>query len=53
MDECPRVSEIINAMESKNYLVFSNPGGHDLNIVGIRTADEEIEIRHCFFERER
>jgi len=40
MDECPRVSEIINAMESKNYLVFSNPGGHDLNIVGIRTADD-------------
>ena len=40
MNECPKVSEIINAMESKDYLVFSNPGGHDLNIVGIRTADD-------------
>ncbi len=31
MSECPRVSEIINAMESKSYLVFSNPGGYDIN----------------------
>lgn len=39
MTECPKVSNIISAMEAKGYVVFSNPKGHDLNIVGIRTAD--------------
>lgn len=35
----PTVIEIVAAMRKKNYKVFSNPEGHDLNIVGIRTAD--------------
>lgn len=35
----PTVIEIIAAMRKKNHKVFSNPKGHDLNIVGIRTAD--------------
>jgi len=41
MQECPQVSKIIKVMESKDYLVFNDPKGHDLNIVGIRTADME------------
>ncbi len=35
----PVLSEIIRAMRSKSYRVFRNDKGHDLNIVGIRTAD--------------
>ncbi len=39
MIECPKVTDIIKAMETKGHVHFSNPSGHDLNIVGIRTAD--------------
>jgi hypothetical protein len=39
MIESPNVSQLISALELKDYLVFSNPKGYDLNIVGIRTAD--------------
>ena len=39
MTECPTVSDIVEAMEAKGYAVFRNPRGHDLNLVGIRTAD--------------
>lgn len=39
MTECPPCSRIIAAMEAKGYTVFKNAGGHDVNIVGIRTAD--------------
>lgn len=39
MTECPTVSQIIGVMEAKGYKVFRNARGHDLNIVGIRTAD--------------
>ncbi len=35
----PTVEQIINAMKKKNYKVFTSPKGHDLNLVGIRTAD--------------
>ena len=38
MDQ-PQLSEIIRAMESRAYTVFRSRKGHDLNIVGIRTAD--------------
>ena len=39
MIECPPSSRIMKAMEAKGYTVFRDPRGHDLNIVGIRTAD--------------
>jgi hypothetical protein len=35
----PTVSRIIGIMETRNYQVFRNALGHDLNIVGIRSAD--------------
>jgi len=35
---CPRVEEIIEVMNRKDFKVFTNPGGYDLNLVGIRTA---------------
>ena len=35
----PILSNIIRAMRSKSYQVFQNEKGHDLNIVGIQTAD--------------
>ena len=30
---------IVRTLKKKGYAVFKNPGGHDLNIVGIRTKD--------------
>jgi hypothetical protein len=39
MDQ-PELPAIIRAMESSSYRVFKSPKGHDLNIVGIRTADK-------------
>ena len=39
----PTVGQIINTMRAKGYIVFSNSKGHDLNIVGIRTASIEAE----------
>ncbi len=35
---CPTVDEIITVMREKNYRVFENPNGHDLNLVGIRNS---------------
>ncbi len=35
----PQVTKILEAMKSKQYKVFEDPRGHDLNIVGIRTDD--------------
>ena len=35
---CPAVSEIVDVMRAKDYRVFENPGGHDLNLVGIRNS---------------
>lgn len=39
MDQ-PQVDAIIEVMEAKNYEIFKNERGHDLNIVGIRTDDD-------------
>ena len=39
--QCPPVEKIIEVMEEKNYRVFKNKKGHDLNLVGIRS--ESIE----------
>ena len=43
MFSAPTAEQIVSAMKKKGYKVFSNPKGHDLNIVGIRTSalDEE------------
>ena len=38
MEACPGVNQIIDVMRGKNYKVFKNSKGHDLNIVGIRTS---------------
>jgi len=38
MEACPGVKQIIEVMLNKNYKVFKNSKGHDLNIVGIRTS---------------
>ena len=39
MKEGSSSSQIIRAMEAKGYAVFRDARGHDLNIVGIRSAD--------------
>jgi hypothetical protein len=39
MTSPPDVQQVIEAMRSKEYRVFENPSGHDLNLVGIRTVD--------------
>lgn len=39
MFAAPTAEQIVRVMNNKNYAVFSNPKGHDLNIVGIRTHD--------------
>ncbi|MFC1890569.1 hypothetical protein ACFL4G_12525, partial [Thermodesulfobacteriota bacterium] len=41
MFSCPRVDEIIEVMETKGFKVFSDSRGHDLNLVGIRSASVE------------
>lgn len=35
---CPSVIEIVDVMRSKDYQIFENPSGHDLNLVGIRSS---------------
>ncbi len=35
----PEVNKITSVMNTKGFVVFENPRGHDLNIVGIRTSD--------------
>lgn len=37
--ECPDPHRIAEVMQAKGYAVFRDPRGHDLNLVGIRTAD--------------
>ena len=37
--ECPSPSRIAQVMGAKGHKVFDDPRGHDLNLVGIRTAD--------------
>lgn len=37
--ECPSLRQLLEAMERKGYRVFAGAKGHDLNIVGVRTAD--------------
>ena len=36
----PTLETILSTMEKNGHTVFKDPRGHDLNIVGIRTADE-------------
>lgn len=43
MIAAPTVDEVIAVMENKNYSVFNNSKGHDLNIVGIRSESIESE----------
>lgn len=38
--DCPNINAVIEVMNAKNYVVFDNAGGHDLNIVGIRSSDD-------------
>ena len=35
---CPAVENIVAVMRGKQYRVFENPNGHDLNLVGIRNS---------------
>ncbi|MDH4199754.1 MAG: hypothetical protein OEV66_05160 [Spirochaetia bacterium] len=39
MEQSPGVNAIVKVMKQKNYTVFEDPRGHDLNIVGLRTKD--------------
>ena len=39
MKYCPNVRQIIDVMYAKNYRVFKNVRGYDLNIIGIRSND--------------
>lgn len=43
MFPAPVVQDVVAVMNSKDYEVFENSKGHDLNIVGIRTASIEEE----------
>jgi hypothetical protein len=36
--QCPNVEDIVATMRRKDYRVFENPNGHDLNLVGIRNS---------------
>jgi len=36
--QCPQVDEIVSVMRARQYRVFENPDGHDLNLVGIRNS---------------
>ncbi len=36
--QCPNAEAIVAAMRARNYRVFENPDGHDLNLVGIRNS---------------
>ncbi len=39
--QCPGVKEIIAVMTGKGYAVFENGPSHNLNIIGIRTDNDE------------
>ena len=43
MFPAPKVDQIISVMKNKGYQLFDDAKGHDLNIVGIRTASTEEE----------
>jgi hypothetical protein len=36
--KCPSAENIVATMRGRNYRVFENPNGHDLNLVGIRNS---------------
>lgn len=36
--DCPSAKKIVAVMRNKDYRVFENPNGHDLNLVGIRNS---------------
>jgi len=36
--QCPDVEEIVTVMQGKNYKVFQDQRGHDINLVGIRNS---------------
>lgn len=36
--QCPSAEEIVSVMRGKDYRVFENPSGHDINLVGIRNS---------------
>lgn len=36
--QCPSVEAIVATMRRREYRVFENPDGHDLNLVGIRNS---------------
>ncbi len=36
--QCPKVEAIVALVRAKQYRVFENPNGHDLNLVGIRNS---------------
>lgn len=38
---CPPLGEILEVMHDRGYVVFENPDGHDLNLIGIRSASIE------------
>ncbi len=48
MDTNPTVEQIIAAMRSKNYRVFEDQRGHDLNLVGSRTNDNTANAFNDF-----
>ena len=39
--QCPAAENIVATMRGKNYRVFENPNGHDLNLVGIRNSSSD------------
>ena len=39
--KCPAAENIIATMRGKNYRVFENPNGHDLNQVGVRNSSSD------------
>lgn len=38
---CPPLGEILEVMHDRDYAVFEDPDGHDLNLIGIRSASIE------------
>jgi hypothetical protein len=39
--QCPAAENIVTTMRGKNYRVFEDPNGHDLNLVGIRNSSSD------------
>jgi hypothetical protein len=52
--QCPAVENIVATMRARNYRVFENPNGHDLNLVGIRNSSSsanQFDDWLCVFYR--